>query len=465
MNLESNNWTKIGEWIFITYIFFCIYLFQERCFYADSAMYLFNIINYEEFNIVHGRYGAVFPQLLPLISILLNLPELVIYIIYSISYPLFYFFIYKVIMKYFKNVAAAFSILVLLLLGVKDSFFNPIYEYQLSIVYCCFFYAVLSAKQKLKPLHYYSLSILSITLSLFTHIQILPILLFIIVYYFLNTKSNYKHVIVMSVVAIAIFSVRMALIKSGSYQSDQIIGIEGLISNFHDLKNNYTLNFLLNKEQFAFLHFFALIFIVTLSLYGNWKNGLLISATYISYIIIIACMIPAEAEVVIEKNFMPLGVIISLPFIDTFIIKNTIKPYLGMAFMLTLTLIFSSLLFTQQEKHSKRLNYQRSIIKSMSNYTDKGYINEQSLNSDVLFYTWANSVESLLISTLYEKKPLSFYVLKHNEILEPNLTTQNDFFFFTFYDKKKPQNEMNKRFNLSEGVYEKIHLPIILGND
>lgn len=461
MRLNPITKINLGSLIFFIYLLLSLYYFQERCLFADSAGYLFNILNDEWFRTPHHRYGAALPQLIPLLISKLHTTPWLEFIIYSVSYPLFYFIIFILILKKIKQKPAAYSILILLLLGVKYSFFLPIYEMQLAIVYASLSYAFIRSYY-IKETNYKNMIgfVISIFLCFLTHLQIFPLLLFLVIYNYLDIGLKKIKVLFPIIIVGLAFLIKYLTMDSNGYESNHIASLNEVLERLNHLNTNYTWNNVLKLDQFEILHFFAFMTFIALLAQKLFLKSAFFIFSYLLYIIFICCMVPGESTVVLEKNFMPLTVIIAIPLFQDGITIQSIKTYTHSFILLFAFLAFFSQLRDSAKEHTRRLMYEKTILASLPDTSDKFFTTSGNINKNIMGCDWAISIETLLLSYLNRESKTFYISYEENE----KVPKRNDIFIYSFFWKNYSVNNFNKkRFNLNpKSKYETIPPSLLL---
>ena len=131
----------VGHLFFLAYLAFSWYYADERVFFADSAVHLFRIVNTETFNIEAHRYSTVFAQFLPLAFIKAGASLHAVVKVFSFSYVLLYYVVFLICVYVYKNMAAAWLLILSHILAIRLSIYHTVTETHQALVYCSLFYA------------------------------------------------------------------------------------------------------------------------------------------------------------------------------------------------------------------------------------------------------------------------------------------------------------------------------------
>ena len=93
----------LGIATYAVLLFLSLLFFKERTVFLDVSFLLFNILKDGHFAIQADRFGSVLTQAFPLVSSKLHLPLKWIMINYSAGVVLYYFTIFLLCIKTFKN--------------------------------------------------------------------------------------------------------------------------------------------------------------------------------------------------------------------------------------------------------------------------------------------------------------------------------------------------------------------------
>ena len=118
----------LGHLSFLILLVLSIVYAVERNLYADSAYYIFNIVNTGWFDIEHSRYSAFLTQLLPVAFVNMGLSLKMVLYAYSISFILLFYGIWLIINYALKDPYSGIALILLLVLPVRENFFKPVTE-------------------------------------------------------------------------------------------------------------------------------------------------------------------------------------------------------------------------------------------------------------------------------------------------------------------------------------------------
>ena len=188
----------IGHVFFIVLIAMASLFYVERVLCSDSSFQLFKMIVFDKFNIEAGRYSMVIAELLQFIPIKLGLSLNAIIFVYSISFIALFYSIFLLCVYKLKSIEAGIIIL-LLVIGIRNTFFHAISETWQALVFASLFYAWLrfnETKNGLKSLKtiliFYLISTILIVICVLMHPASLLPLIFIICYHLIDRKLYFN---------------------------------------------------------------------------------------------------------------------------------------------------------------------------------------------------------------------------------------------------------------------------------
>ena len=116
-----------GHLFFLGLALISVLFWKERQAF-DAAHYLFELTNSKFFYIAHHRPIGFVSQILPLIGVWLKLPLSFVAILYSLGDILWYYLIFLLLAYGFETRKGIVSLLLILSLTVRYSFFCPVTE-------------------------------------------------------------------------------------------------------------------------------------------------------------------------------------------------------------------------------------------------------------------------------------------------------------------------------------------------
>lgn len=308
---QSERALSIGANIsFCIYLFLAIFFYRERLF-ADSAYFLFNIINNGEPFVTYNRFGSALTQVPVLIALKHGLTLDRLSIIYSASFVLFYYLIFFFIRYWLKEVNLAFLIVLLLSMGVAHTFYWPVDELAHGLAFCVLYFALLHSYYKFegpkKYLIYFVLLVVFVT-SLMHPVTALVAAYMTIFDLLLKRKILPLHI---TLFGLCVVYVIYKKISGSAYEANK------MALSFSHINSVYLYHLL---ALFITKYIAHLLFIVLIS------TGYLLRKEYIKLIYVgISFLGFSTLVALIDKNpanwfytehlYLPLSVIVGLPFL------------------------------------------------------------------------------------------------------------------------------------------------------
>jgi hypothetical protein len=430
--------------------------------YADCSFQFFKLVNDGTFNIEAGRYGVFLSQIPTLIGVKLGLPLNILVYIYSASFIVLYYFVWRLCVYTLKNQVAGWLIIFSLLFGVQFSFYHPVTETHQGLIYTALLYALLSfederLKQGLKSM----LVIICILLCSFSHpVTIFPVL-FVLAFYVVN-KKLYTSYLPYLYTAFMIAPVLYKFIwESNTYDANQFSELKNFGTLFPQLRSLYPYQYLSLHLDSVYLTplLLALLGFVGFIKSKKWLQGLLVfSAVSIYFVVAIITFHKGDSDMMMEKSFLPGLFMLYLGFIWVYHQQEVNKPMsfsLGCGILLMLAfrpIIQKGLFFEERNNYIADLT-QKCLAKGLQKCIIKG----SSLNGNITLTQWAFSIETMLISTQRFGKPVTIYAYTDLVEVKDALEKSNIFLCTPFWLQWNQQTLNTQYFKLPETPYIEIN--------
>lgn len=453
-------YTFIGHTFFAILAILSVYFYAERTIFIDSAFQIFKIINFETWNIEAGRYSAVFTQAIPLLLVKAGAPLNLVLLSYSLSFIIVFYLVFCLVTYKMKNEVAGITIVFILGLCIRQSFYHAATETHQGLIYTALLYAwlcysLLSVSKILR----YSVATLLVLLCFFSHpITLLPIL-FIFAFHAID-KNLLKswEIYVLASITVLIYLGKAITTPGGSYEGDQFAQLAMFTELIPNLPNfSSTIFFAGNVNNLYYLAF-ILLFIVLVHYYKQRefpKLWLVLSSTFLFILITLVTFHRGDSIVMMEKNFMPLTVFIIIPFASDILAKTQIRHKLkvgGVSIAVAIGLIG---VIVTGNMFSERLTYVSTLVgKGNLAMAKKNLILKDDLNMDIVMVTWGLSIETLLYSSLGGPGDCTTtYVVDNKDQIE-GLQGETNLFYLTPEWRDWKISELNSNyFNLDNSAY------------
>ncbi|MFK7932510.1 MAG: hypothetical protein AB8G22_03315, partial [Saprospiraceae bacterium] len=140
--------TIIGHLFFSTFLFGCIWYYQERLLAFDAAYYTFHLLNYEEVFVKHNRYISYFTQGVGLGAIKSGASMKTVMMIYSGMFGVWYYAIFLFIRYVLKNYQAVLLLIFSLALTMRYKHYAGHTEITFAIAVATLLFAWMTARQE-----------------------------------------------------------------------------------------------------------------------------------------------------------------------------------------------------------------------------------------------------------------------------------------------------------------------------
>jgi hypothetical protein len=464
--LENDQFLIITGFILLA--IFSIVFAKERIVNSDAAFYLFKLINFEHFNIEHGRYSAFISQLIISASIKAGIGIKWLIVIYSLSFVILFFLIFLLLQKILKNKAAGLTLLLLIIAGVSHINYRPVSESTQGLVYSLILFGILYLRKNrettglFKNLLYSFFSLIIITLCYYSHpITIFPIL-FIIGFYMVDTKSfkDFFPYILLLLILI-IFSFKFFIQTNSSYEEDKLSNIKSVLSHLKNFLHLYPTKFIIRRlysVYFIPLILWSLIMLKYIKT-KSYQKLIFVNVFLFGFIIIHNLIYFAGAsDIEHEKNLMTANLFIFLPFsYDYFYDKQ--NPG-NKALLLFFVILFSGFIILKPAHiYKSRINYLSSLSQKLSEKEgSKYYTLDSGLDKNRTMFLWSVPFETLLLSSIEgPNHSQTIYSFPDQENI-PEYIAEPDLFLCAHFWMKWDLTTLNKKyFCLPEEPY--IYLP------
>ena len=233
---------KIFGHLFFLVLFIFSFLFYKERHAFDAAHYLFEIITRNGFFIAHGRLIGCVSQILPLMGVYTNACLKSLMQLYSFGDVLYYYVLFLMAAHILKSEAASISILLILCLTVKFSFYCPVTELLQGMALLPLLYEALLRSNRFQ----YTLIPLLLMLIIFSHPLLFILAGFVLIYFIVGQKSkqHLKQNIFLVFTFLMITAAKFLLLDKYDYQKSFYPVV---FDDYSNLNNITDFNFILNN--------------------------------------------------------------------------------------------------------------------------------------------------------------------------------------------------------------------------
>lgn len=368
----------------------------------------------EEFSVAHNRFGAYLTQIIPLGLIKAGASLKTVLILYSLSFTLVHYLCWIFAHYVARQSHAAWAIIFLQLLVWDVTYFWPVSEAFLALVYCIAFFAWINGARNKAWLTYLLPVPLLVLLVLFSHPVAMGPLLFLLAYEFLELeRSQWKKFA--ALVGVVCFSILLWRLLSPP-PSDYDIALAGNLENFKDILQSFwgrrgptQLRIFLTVEYKILLYFIGLVLIALLGL-RLWKKAFLLVGGLIAYGSLVGIVYQAgESHLIIENICAPFAL-----FAIVFFLKDILPRVPARWTHTAMLLILGFFMATRIWQRKRHLDYKFYWYDNMYTYSQllghsKLIMDDHRVNERFRI-PWAMAVESTIYTTLKgAKHPLQIY--------------------------------------------------------
>ena len=447
----------IGFLFFFAYFFLAIWYYKERTLFADTANFLFQMINLNSFFIAAERWSEIIIQLFPLAVIKSDgsLPNILL--AYSFSSAFFHFLVFLLITFVLRNYKASILLLITLTLTVRHTFYAANSEFSHGLSCCILFFAlmekVLEKNVRSQPRDIFA-ALFTIIVCVFFHPLLAAPLMYVLVHVSIAQKAYFsKSSMLIFIGIVLVFGLKFLSIEDNSYENTQIPTLNTIVMgllNFTDLQS-----FIYFKE-FVFNEFGFVLLVVIISISaGIYQKHYVLTVLFIlaGLLYTLAILLAyhyGESPYLYQQRFVLYGFIIAIYMGGLLKSAQQEKVFN----YLSLAIIFISLfqIYNYHEIPSKRISYVDKLMgqeKSL-NHNDKFILKRKDFLWDVAWLTWSLPCESILISSLKGKNETKTICVDISKEQNLSLQAQGGKFYITS-SKLMNFSDLNKNyFNLKE---------------
>jgi len=400
----------LGHLSFFILLLGAVYFYKERILFADSAFQFFKIVNFEKINIEAARYGAILPEFPLLLAMKLGIGLKMLLIIYSVSFIGLYYMVFLLCLKAYKNVPAALSIVLILILCISESFFHAVTETHQSLVFSVLLFAILQYYYFQYSLVRFLLAVSVILLAFFTHPVALYTLVFVIGYSAID-KNQLKKVspYILLLLVFGIAAAKVMLTDQNSYEGKFFSQLLNSPSTIFDLPHAYSTNFFLNRKFGLYLWVLIFEFLLIISFIFKkeflkllWQLGI----TVFFLIITLLTYNQGDSDMMMERAFMPLALFVAVPFLKEMLEDQQQFRYVKLL-LLTVVIVFSmNRIYGQGKAFRERIRFNRELLAKTAKLPNRKFIIQSGELQKRSYTYWSHSFETLMLSSITENIPV-----------------------------------------------------------
>jgi hypothetical protein len=390
----------IGHLFFATlFIYACVYA-VERITYVDSAWLAFERINGETFSFPGDRFAAFFSQIPLYLATKFHLPFKALVYIFSTSYVLLYFLIWRICTYTLKSPVAGLVVMFGMFMGVREAFLHTVSETHQCFAYSGLLFALLSYNFNSRAIKY---SVIPFTtlLVLYSHPLGIFTASFALGYFFVLRRELRNVTIYIVAFLILAFALLNIIHPPNVYDEAQYSALTSGSGSDSFLKSG-ALNFL----KIHFTHFYwlpelaGLIVFVWLVFRREYVKSVVLLLGVVGYVLIAAITFRAgDSSIMIERAFLPACFMINLAMADLLFRLNPRIRWIPVVLVLFFTVFGIRYINAGCLMYKKRVAYLDALVqRGIKGENDKYILDQGQADKEKILVPWALGAETLIYS-------------------------------------------------------------------
>lgn len=376
--------------------------FYKARIFAESGLYLSQIINNQTFYIECQRIVSGISQILPLLSIWIGFEFRYVLLLYSLSHILFFYFLFLFVYYGLRDRRSGLLIILAQTVGIVHSFFIPVFELYYGVPLLITFYAIWRL-----PFRYNVLYILLIleVLILLSHPLAFMLFAYLLLYDFRKENAKpfkfYLPIILVFVAAIAFKYFVMC-----DYETNK------LAWQFNYAENEQYLlfrnpSYYMTIGMFMLHYYFEILiaFIIVIFMLVNrkqWFRLALVAGTFLTYLFLVNSANTLVPSSYMEQVMFPFVPLVFIPLIYGF-------PLIGRQGLLNISILMVSALiayrlvviYSGSEVFMKRVSQMEQLIETARQKGGSKFIVSKDIaDHDYTLFNWSYPIETMLLSAI-----------------------------------------------------------------
>lgn len=440
-----------GNLFFIVLLIYAIVYAVERVTYIDSAWLFFERVNGEKFSFPGARYSAVFSEIPLFIAAKLHLSLKTLVYVFSISYILLYYFVWRLCTFTFKSPAAGLTLIFGLVIGIREAFLYTVSETHQCFVYSALLIAVMRFDFNGKMALKYFICCFVALMVLFAHPLGVFTAGFVLLYYFVERKQLKDPLIYLVGLITFGFAAFSLFHPANPYDAAQFqrLSTSTGTSSFFD---SAALHFF----TFHFPHFYwlpelaGIIVIIWLAIKKEWlKLGAVVVSVLAYFVIACVTFKNGDSSIMLERIFLPAFFMINLALADLIFQEKKMKTW--MVSLIVVFFLFNGIRYINAGclMYKKRVAYLDELVQNgIAQGHDTYFLSQAQNDPEKIIVPWALGTETLIYSTFKYNHSIS--ISTTNDICSPGSCRLTSMLCL-------PVNELNQHyFHLSGEAYQEL---------
>lgn len=460
-----DNLTKVSSAAMAIFTILAAIFFLERTLFIDTAYYLFRMSQEHSFNVELNRWAAIIPEILPWIGMKLNAPTGLILFSYSIAFWLLYALIFYIMVFRLHKPEAGLTLVLSFTLFLRISWFHSVTETHQAVAWCLLLYAWLSAANPDRWFRYPSIAFLLCLLGFFSH----PVSLFMQVFilaWVAWERSLFKRpgLWIILFCLLALYLIKVMLTQADSYEGSFFSQIKALPEFLPRIHHAFGVKFL--KAHFWDIYVWPFSIGVGITLYyilqKSWmKLFLMLSGTSVFLVLTWVTYFHGDADVMTEKNLMPLSIFVILPFTQELYSSNFwMNDRVKVLFAGLLIAIGMTGIVREGFNQKRRVAWLDTLVTlAEAHQTQRALVQKNTLTDPCIGAVWALAHETLWYSAWKNGKEgvVTVYALENPDQPPTDLSVTDLFMSTEFWLIYNAFTLNPDYFQFREGRYVRIH--------
>ncbi len=373
---------------------------------CDASFQLYSILKDDGFAIQINRFGAVVTQIFPLLASKMNLSLQGIAVSYSLSFIVYYFTVFLVVLLCLKNEKMALVILLFNTIMVRHSFFWIQCEFVQGAVFTLLYLAITESalKNDKVPLWFYASSPFFLVTIIYFYPLLVFVMLFGMIFFMLQYQKKIKVLAVLSATYLSLCIIKFIYFNN-YYDNSAVLGLNNILTEF---PGYFRLQSFRSFFQYVRHDYYLVIIFWGINLcylvYSRKYLHVLLMTVFLAGLIFLININYAQGYVqfYIESQFLILSIFVAMPFSYLLFDKASLRIlYRGiLVFSIGLSLLR---IYETSKTYSRRVAYIRNMLEMHPQSTAIDY---QKLDMDILKFTWPFRFETWMLSSLERNKPV-----------------------------------------------------------
>ena len=397
----------IGHLLFLGLFILAFIHFVERTIHVDSAYQIFKWIQLSGVEVEAHRYSAILPQLFVKLGKGMGFGLNGLLLLASLAHVGVAYLIFLITAHVFRTPWIAAATALSAVLCTRLTFYGIVLEANYLLCYPLLLSAVIEGPLLRGNGHFATgFMIFVLALVLLVHPVGFLIALFVIAWYFLHHEHLRKRLILPLTLAVAWGLLGRIVFPPSVYESDLYNAAgSGLLEAVP--RTNAALDFLRQhswQDTTTYLPLWLLVLTTALLLTRArvWTALGLFGIAVVGYVAINAITYrTGETAMMMEKNFLPLAVLVAIPLAGRLGIASRTQQWWALApFIVVLFIQFRGISFASREAKERTLHIAQVVQETRENGLRKAIYRSTVLDERGFYILWALPFETILFSSL-----------------------------------------------------------------